>query len=222
MIALFGGIAILGGLLLLTYLFVNADPHRLARDLQWVVIVIGVGLLIAVVISERLVLLWFPMLLLAFPIWRRFQALREQRLGLKPEAATRFLRVTRDAKTNVATGIVLRGTFAGSRLDELARDELILLLKEARIDDPEGGGLIENYLDHAQPGWRDDLARTADGDSEMSVQEARDILGVEPGADEVAIAHAYRQLMQRLHFDATGNDYFEAKINRARDVLLKH
>jgi hypothetical protein len=222
MIALLGGIAILGGLLLLTYLFVNADPRRLARDLQWVVIVIGVALLIAVVISERLVLLWFPMLLLAFPIWRRLRALRDQRLGLKPEAATRFLRVTRDPKTGTAAGIVLRGTFAGSRLDELARDEQILLLKEARIDDPEGGGLIENYLDHAQPGWRADFAPSADGDLEMSVQEARDILGVEIGADEATITRAYRQLMQRLHSDALGNDYFEEKINRARDVLLKH
>lgn len=221
MLALLGGVLILGGLLLLTYLFVNADPHRLARNLQWAALALGVALLIAVLVSERLVLLWLPIGVLAYPGWRQLRALRERRLGQKPEAATPYLRVTRDRRTGAPSGTVLRGTFAGSQLNELARDELILLLKEARIDDPEGAGLIENYLDHAQPGWRDDLAKTAIDDAEMSVQEARDILGVEASADEVAIARAHRSLLMRLHSGEIGSDYFVTKINRARDVLLK-
>ena len=35
MLYLLGGFAILGGLLMLVYLFVNADPVRLARSLKW-------------------------------------------------------------------------------------------------------------------------------------------------------------------------------------------
>ena len=33
-----GGVAILGGLLLLLYLFVNADPAKLAHGIKWVAI----------------------------------------------------------------------------------------------------------------------------------------------------------------------------------------
>lgn len=221
MIALIGGIAILGGLLLLIYLFVSADPRRLARDLEWAAVALGIVLLVAICVSERFILLWLPLPLLAYPALLRLHARRWSWQSAKPEAATRFLRVTRDPRNEGASGTVLRGTFAGSRLDELARDELILLLKEARIDDPEGSGLIEDYLDNTQPDWRDDLAHGEDGEPDMSLQEARDILGVDPGADEVAITHAYRRLRRRLQSDATGSDYFVDKINRARDVLLK-
>ena len=43
MLYLFGGFAVLGGCLLLVYLFVNADPARLARGLKWTGIVIAVA-----------------------------------------------------------------------------------------------------------------------------------------------------------------------------------
>ncbi len=35
MLFLLGGFAVLGGFLLLIYLFANADPARLARNLKW-------------------------------------------------------------------------------------------------------------------------------------------------------------------------------------------
>jgi hypothetical protein len=147
--------------------------------------------------------------------------MQASRISRKPEVATTYLRVTRDLSTGAAIGTVLRGTFAGSRFDELAQDELILLLKEARIDDPEGAALIEEYLDHACADWRADLAR-ATGDADMTADEAREILGVAVDADEVTIIDAYRRLMRRMQSGEVGSDYFADKINRARDVLLKH
>ncbi len=56
------------------------------------------------------------------------------------------------------TGTVIRGTFAGSRLSELARDELVMLLTECRNEDPAAAQLVEAHLDHDHPGWLDDLA----------------------------------------------------------------
>ena len=55
-----------------------------------------------------------------------------------------------------------------------------------------------------------------------TVEEAYAILGLAPGADAAAVTSAYHRLMMQLHPDHGGTDYLATKINRARDVLLKH
>lgn len=55
----------------------------------------------------------------------------------------------------------------------------------------------------------------------ISEEEARRILGVSVFADEEEIKLAYRMLMQRNHPDTGGSAELAAKINQARDVLLK-
>jgi hypothetical protein len=219
----FLGLVFICGLLGLFVLCTESNKRKRARDLERLAILIGVLVLVVVLLSERFVLLWLPLAILAYPAWRRLRALHERRFVRKPEAATLYLRIDRKADSDDPFGTVLHGTFAGSRLDELARDELILLLKEARLDDSEGAALIENYLDYAQPGWRADLVESGDPDDEgdMSVREARRILGVGPDADEAAIAQAHGRLMRRLQSDHGGSDYFAEKLNRARDRLLK-
>ena len=54
----------------------------------------------------------------------------------------------------------------------------------------------------------------------MSVQEARDILGVAPGASRAEIEAAFRRLMLRAHPDHGGTTGLAARINAARDRLL--
>ena len=51
MLYLLGGFAILCGLLLLGYLFVNAEPARLARILKWTGIVVAGMAIVALAIS---------------------------------------------------------------------------------------------------------------------------------------------------------------------------
>ena len=77
------------------------------------------------------------------------------------------------------------------------------------------------------PEWRDDLhgeqlagASPPRGGADITVEEAYAILGLQPGADPAAIKEAHHRLMKQLHPDRGGTDYFAAKINRARDVLL--
>ena len=53
MLFLLGGIVLLGGFLLLVYLFVNADPVRLARNLKWTGIAVAAIALIALLLFPR-------------------------------------------------------------------------------------------------------------------------------------------------------------------------
>jgi DnaJ family protein C protein 19 len=55
----------------------------------------------------------------------------------------------------------------------------------------------------------------------MSVAEAARILGVAPNAGEDDVKAAYRRLMSQLHPDHGGSDYLAAKVNQAKDVMLK-
>ncbi len=143
---------------------------------------------------------------------------------------TPFLRMNLDHDTGTMEGTILRGRFAGMRLEELAAADLLALLRECRAEDEEGARLLEAYLDRVRPDWRDELAgertagtgrgNTSSTSGDMSVEEAYAILGLSPGADAEAIKDAHRRLMVKLHPDHGGSDYLATKINRARDVLL--
>src|SRR5690349_11293393 len=235
MLSLLGGFAVLSGFLLLIYLFVNADPARLARGLKVTGIVIAIAAVGTLAISGRLAALLMPLAML-MPLLIRVRHIldryRPPTGGQTSTVATAFLRMTLDHDSGRMEGTVLHGRFAGMRLDELGPAELLALLRECRAEDEEGARLLEAYLDRVRPDWRDELAgagagagspggggaRPAGGD--MSAEEAYAILGLEPGADAEAIKEAHRRLMVKLHPDHGGSDYLATKINRARDVLL--
>jgi hypothetical protein len=239
MLYLLGGFAVLSGFLLLVYLFVNADPARLARGLKVTGIVIAVVAVATLAVSGRLAALLMPLAML-MPLLIRVRSLldryRPPSGGQSSTVATAFLRMTLDHDTGRMEGTVLRGRFAGMRLEELGAADLLALLRECRAEDEEGARLLEAYLDRARPDWRDELAgerttgeRTSSGtgggsarpaSGDMSVDEAYAILGLSPGADADAIKEAHRRLMVKLHPDHGGSDYLATKINRARDVLL--
>src|SRR6266852_3001736 len=74
MLPLLGGVAILCGLLLLLYLFVNADPARLARIVKWSAIVVAVLAVIGLIWSERFSMFLAPIAVL-LPLWRRVRSM---------------------------------------------------------------------------------------------------------------------------------------------------
>ncbi len=55
----------------------------------------------------------------------------------------------------------------------------------------------------------------------MSRDEAAEMLGVDPNADRDTVLSAHRRLIQKLHPDRGGTDYLAARLNEARDCLLK-
>ena len=236
MLYLLGGFAVLSGFLMLVYLFVNADPARLARGLKVTGIVIAVVAVATLAISGRLAALLMPLAML-MPLLIRVRSIldryRPPTGSQTSTVTTAFLRMMLDHDTGSMEGTILRGRFSGMRLEELAMADLLSLLRECRAEDEEGARLLEAYLDRLHPDWRDELAgeragsaggsgrgsaRPSSGD--MTVDEAYAILGLSPGADPEAVKEAHRRLMVKLHPDHGGSDYLATKINRARDVLL--
>lgn len=58
--------------------------------------------------------------------------------------------------------------------------------------------------------------------SSPALIEARDLLGVTADADREAIVAAHRRLIARNHPDNGGTAGLAARLNAARDLLLKH
>jgi hypothetical protein len=80
-----------------------------------------------------------------------------------------------------------------------------------------GAGLVfGGRLGYAGPG-----AKPAKPAEMAELVEARDILGVGPGATREEIQAAYARLIRAVHPDAGGSSGLAARLNAARDVLLK-
>ncbi len=58
-------------------------------------------------------------------------------------------------------------------------------------------------------------------DAPMDKRQALKILGLEQGASEAEIKDAYKNLMRKFHPDREGSEWMAAKLNEAKDYLLK-
>jgi DnaJ domain len=154
-----------------------------------------------------------------------FGARTQKSAGQVSRVRSAFLEMELDHDTGAMRGVILTGPREGTRLEALDVDTLLGLMRE--IDD-ESRALLAAYLDRRDAGWREhaeaDAASRQGGSAArgpMSQEEAYQILGLEPGAKAEEIIRAHRTLMKRIHPDQGGTNYLAARVNEAKDTLLR-
>jgi hypothetical protein len=138
---------------------------------------------------------------------------------------TAFIEMELSHDSGAMQGKILAGPYEGTTLDALNVPTLTRLLGDI---DEESRALLAAYLDRRDPRWREnaDAGATAGqgaapGGGPMTQEEAYQVLGLEPGASADEVTRAHRGLMKKLHPDQGGSTYLAARVNQAKDVLLR-
>ena len=129
-----------------------------------------------------------------------------------------------DHDSGAMRGTIVAGRHQGAALERLDVKTLVAMLNEI---DEESRALLVAYLDRRDASWSEyaqgDAAagRPAASSGKMSEQEAYQILGLEAGASANDISRAHRTLMKKFHPDQGGSTYLAARINEAKEILLR-
>ena len=145
--------------------------------------------------------------------------------GQTSRVRSQYLDMSLDHDSGQLTGQIVDGPYAGRSLDEFDLPQLTAMVAGF---DAESVALLESYLDRRFPAWR----QNAQGDAaagqrrtatsgKMTDEEAYQILGLQPGATRDDIGRAHRALMKKLHPDQGGSTYLAARVNEAKDTLLR-
>ena len=223
------GIAILIGIYLLVRGLRGTNPQNLHKMVVVVVIVIATAMILFLTLTGRLGPIgWLLMVLPALFRWRAIlQGMKNMRgptPGKNSDVETAYLRMTLEHDSGVLRGTVLQGMYSGRNLDEMLLDELMDLLRECRVEDPQSVPVLESYLDRVHSAeWRDfadAAAGTGDGGTGMTTDQAYEILGLKSGATDDEIREAHHTLLKANHPDRGGSTWLAAQINLAKDLLL--
>src|SRR6516225_8576567 len=232
MIPLIVGAVVVIVLLFAAKSFSKADPKRVARILRYVgggVVLSFAGfLLVRGQIGAALSIGLFGLGVLGYvSLWpASFSGRTQKSAGQTSRVVTAFLEMELDHDSGAMRGRVLNGQHQGVALDDLGVETLIGLLNEI---DEDSRRLLAAYLDRRQPSWREqapgDGAEASQSrtprNGKMTEEEAYQILGLQPGATAEEIARAHRSLMKKLHPDQGGSTYLAARINEAKEVLMR-
>ena len=231
------GIIFLVALVFFLKWYANAPSQSIIRVLKW-----G-GITLAVIVGMLFVLrggaqfLWIagafllPWLMRAWGMRNFARASKSRAGGQKSTVRTRFVSMELDHDTGEMDGDILEGQYAGRRLSDLDLGSLIDLLNLAESKDEQSAQVLESYLDRmhgeewqkrTRPSGGANYEQASGSSSDrMSREEAFEVLGIDDHASEEEIKAAHRRLIREYHPDRGGSDYLAAKINEAKDLLLK-
>jgi hypothetical protein len=193
----------------------HADPRAILNAGRWSLIAfasLALGLLVWLVMTGRwaaammLAAFMLPVFVQAAPRWRvLFGPLSGMRSG-QPTSA-------RDFSPGFTSHDIAPTRAAAD--PELVRQSIAVL--QAYLD--QSGLQIEHQAGDPHVTARA-AKRSGNGRARVSMDEALDILGLDPTATAEDIEEAHRRLEHRLDPERGGTHYLAAKINEARDVLL--
>ena len=145
--------------------------------------------------------------------------------GQTSRVRSQYLDMSLDHDSGALSGQIVDGPNAGRSLDEFDLPQLLAMIPGF---DAESVALLESYLDRRFPAWRQNAQgdaaggqRRAAASGKMTDEEAYQILGLQPGAGRDDIGRAHRALMKKLHPDQGGSTYLAARVNEAKDTLLR-
>ena len=145
--------------------------------------------------------------------------------GQTSRVRSQYLDMTLDHDSGELSGQIMAGPNVGHALGEFDLPQLLAMISGF---DAESVSLLESYLDRRFPAWRQDAEGQAAGgqrrsaaSGKMTDEEAYQILGLQPGAGRDEIGRAHRSLMKKLHPDQGGSTYLAARVNEAKDTLLR-
>ncbi len=153
-----------------------------------------------------------------------FSARTQKSSGQTSRVRSAYFEMELDHDSGVMRGRILAGRHQGAELERLDVETLAELLSEV---DEDSRALLVAYLDRRDPGWSEhaqtDAAagRRASSSGKMSEEEAYQILGLQAGASTDDIRRAHRTLMKKLHPDQGGSTFLAARINEAKETLLR-
>jgi DnaJ-domain-containing protein 1 len=222
------GSAVLLLLLLALRGFASASVAQVRAALLWSGLFLALALGGLLVLSGRGPMALFLLFALGPLAWRRWQARRlAASFGAAPpsqgpaedvvETATLSLRI--DPATGTMSGMVLRGRHAGRDLSMLRRSQIEEIFVDCLENDPDSAPLLEAWIARMQPGEEGDAPRP--GASPMGREEALAVLGLHDDASPDQVRAAYLRLMRVAHPDRGGSDWLAARLNEARDTLLR-
>ncbi len=233
-----GAVAVLV-LYLLLQMFRAANPAALARALKIVGGVVALAFAAFVGVRGELavaipigifgagLLGWSPFTTSGFGnfggLFSGFNTKRSA--GQSSQVRSPYLEMILDHDSGKLAGRILAGPHAGRSLDEFDLPELAAMMPGF---DAESVALLESYLDRRFPAWRENAERNTAGgqrraaaSGKMTDEEAYQILGLQAGASRDEIGRAHRTLMKKLHPDQGGSTYLAARVNEAKDTLLR-
>ncbi|HEY4891193.1 MAG TPA: hypothetical protein VII10_05780, partial [Reyranella sp.] len=189
--------------------FVHSDPKTMVRTTRWMLLLLVLAcipLLVMTIANQQwpaAMLIGAGMLIVPTLLkWRAmFAPLRAAFDYFRPKARPFDMEIWDDQAHDpemVRRAAALLEAYVG-------KSSLVALSdgrRSARDNGDRGGGTRDNE------------------ERGMSHQEALEVLGLEPGADEAAIRAAHKHLLGLVHPDHSGSTWLAKKVQQARDTLL--
>ncbi len=163
-----------------------------------------------------------------YGLWRQFSHFftgnkgpsNQSTAAKQTSVQTLYLDVELDHDSGTMTGKVLLGMFENRQLETLSRSELSELINEVKSD-PDSTNILNAFIERNHPDW--DLGtEPSDNHSNPDIREALGVLGLDESASRDDIIDAHRRLIQKMHPDRGGSTVLAARINEAKDILLKY